>query len=157
MLTNSPLVISSRQLSVDYVPETHFQARLDLGLGLCFLGVALFAGFRLFKTWSSASAGRRVISVFNSLLFLASAFRAIWFLIPNDCSNWIARNKVHHFWKRDSQFSAGSLAEHPKWIVLLHCHVNKDAWLRNTIQVRTRRFGRWSTNTCWALQLHKVR
>lgn len=86
MSTNGPLLlISSRQLSVDHVPETHFQARLDIGLGLCFLGVAVFAGFRLFKTWSSASAGRRVISVFNSLLFLASLFRAIWFLIPNDC------------------------------------------------------------------------
>lgn len=65
--------------------ETRFQSRLDLGLGLSFLAVSFFAGYRTYKSWTSMSGGRKVISVFNTLLFLASFSRAVWFLIPNDC------------------------------------------------------------------------
>lgn len=73
-----------RQLSIDSVPETRFQARVDIVFGLGFLFVAIFAGYRTFKSWTVKSGSRRVISVFNTLLFLASTFRAIWFLIPNN-------------------------------------------------------------------------
>lgn len=65
--------------------ESSFQENLDIVLGVLFLIIAFFAGYRCVQSWLGSTGGRKVISVFNTLLFLASLTRAIWFLIPNYC------------------------------------------------------------------------
>lgn len=62
--------------------ETAWQFRLDVFIGLLFLTVTLFALQRCVNSWQG-TGGRKVISVFNTLIFLAGLFRSIWFLIPN--------------------------------------------------------------------------
>lgn len=62
--------------------ETTVQYRLDLMLGICFLVITFFAFHRSYQSWQSFG-GRKVISVFNTLIFIAALARALWFLIPN--------------------------------------------------------------------------
>jgi hypothetical protein len=63
--------------------ETIFQQRLDLVLGVLYSGITVFAFSRCYSSWKTLG-GRKVVSVFNTLIFLAAFLRAIWFLIPNN-------------------------------------------------------------------------
>jgi hypothetical protein len=59
------------------------QKRLDLVLGIAFLLITVFSSVRILRSFS-LSSGRKVITTFNILIFMASALRAVWFLVPND-------------------------------------------------------------------------
>ena len=59
------------------------QKRQDLFLGIAFLLITAFSSVRIYRNWSP-TGGRKVITMFNLLIFVASALRTIWFLVPND-------------------------------------------------------------------------
>lgn len=59
------------------------QKRQDLFLGVSFLLITAFSSVRIFRNWSPAG-GRKVITMFNLLIFVASAIRTVWFLLPNE-------------------------------------------------------------------------
>lgn len=65
------------------MPETETESRQDLVLGLCFLLITVFSSIRVFRTLQS-NTGRKVVPIFNFLIFLAAFSRALWFLLPND-------------------------------------------------------------------------
>lgn len=62
--------------------ETTWQYDQDEIFGLCFLGIAIFAIFRVLRYFDT-SGGGRVITLFYFLIFLCSMSRAVWFLVPN--------------------------------------------------------------------------
>ena len=62
--------------------ETLFEYDQDVFFGLCFLGIALFAAVRVARYFDPRGSGR-VITLFYFLIFLCSASRSVWFLIPN--------------------------------------------------------------------------
>lgn len=57
--------------------------RQDLILGVAFLLITGFSSVRIIRNFSP-TGGRKVITTFNILIFVAAAVRAVWFLIPND-------------------------------------------------------------------------
>ena len=59
------------------------ESRQDLFLGLCFLLIAVFSSIRVFRTLSF-NAERKVVLIFNFLIFLTALSRAVWFLLPNN-------------------------------------------------------------------------
>jgi hypothetical protein len=66
--------------------NTHFrpvELRQDLILGVAFLLITGFSSVRIIRNFSP-TGGRKVITTFNILIFMAAAIRAVWFLIPND-------------------------------------------------------------------------
>lgn len=70
----------------DSAEATHFsisEKRQDLVLGIAFLFITAFSSVRIVRN-CSPTGGRKVITTFNILIFIASAARALWFLIPND-------------------------------------------------------------------------
>ena len=62
--------------------ETLFEYDQDVLFGFCFLGIALFSVVRVAR-YFDPSGGGRVITLFYFLIFLCSASRAVWFLVPN--------------------------------------------------------------------------
>ena len=70
----------------DSVSEGNFslvERRQDLILGIAFLFITIFSCVRVVRNFSP-TGGRKVITTFNILIFIASGARAVWFLIPND-------------------------------------------------------------------------
>lgn len=59
-----------------------FELRQDLVLGIAFLFLTVFSSVRILRSFGP-TLGRKVITTFNSLIFLTSSLRAVWFLIPN--------------------------------------------------------------------------
>lgn len=58
------------------------ELRQDLGLGIAFIFLTVFSSLRILRSFSSPN-GRKVITTFNSLIFISALSRAVWFLIPN--------------------------------------------------------------------------
>lgn len=56
----------------------------DVVLGLCYLVIGCFSMARIYRN-VQAGGSRKVIAAFNLLIFLSSASRAVWFLVPNYC------------------------------------------------------------------------
>lgn len=59
------------------------EMRQDLVLGVAFLLITGFSSIRIIRNFSP-TGGRKVITTFNILIFIVSAVRAVWFLIPNN-------------------------------------------------------------------------
>ena len=59
------------------------EKRQDLFLGVAFLLITGFSSIRIIRNFSP-TGGRKVITTFNILIFMASSIRAVWFLLPND-------------------------------------------------------------------------
>lgn len=59
------------------------EKRQDMILGIAFLFITAFSSVRIVRN-CSPTGGRKVITTFNILIFIASAARALWFLLPNN-------------------------------------------------------------------------
>jgi hypothetical protein len=62
---------------------TSSEKRQDFLLGMCFFLISAFSSVRILRSFSP-TGGRKVITTFNVLIFVASFLRAGWFLLPND-------------------------------------------------------------------------